>query len=228
MILILGWRNLAPTPFNPAPAMFTRLSLWIVLVRLLATAGTAAAPTITFVKQRLDTRFYAEGVAVADVNRDGHPDVIAGPYWWEGPDFTKKHEMRAPLAYNPESYSDAFIMGADDFDHDGWTDILQIGWPGREALWFKNPGPAGGDWARHVALSPAVGTESPAIARLGRAIWPPGPGVSPQRRNSAGRSPTPIIHRQPGNSIQSPRRGSGSVTRTVSVWATSTVTAGPM
>lgn len=102
---------------------------------------------------------------MTDVDRDGHTDVIAGPYWFAGPDFAKKHEMRAPLAYNPESYSDAFIMDARDFDRDGWSDILQVGWPGREALWFRNPGPAGGDWPRHV-LYPTVGSESPALLDL--------------------------------------------------------------
>lgn len=127
--------------------------------------GATQAVEVSFVKKQLETRFLSEGVTVADVNHDGHPDVIAGPYWFAGPDFNKKTEMRAPLAYDPESYSDAFIMYAHDFDHDGWPDILQVGWPGREALWFRNPGPAGGDWARHVAF-PTVGTESPLFVDL--------------------------------------------------------------
>lgn len=125
-------------------------------------AVALSASTVTFTKQQLDTRFFSEGTAVADVNRDGHLDVLAGPYWFAGPDFVKKYEIRAPLAYDPESYSDAFIMGAHDFDGDGLTDVLQIGWPGREALWFRNPGTAGGDWPRHV-LHPTVGSESPAL-----------------------------------------------------------------
>lgn len=131
---------------------------------LLVGSALIGAP-LSFEKQVLDERFFSEGVAVADINRDGHADVIAGPLWFAGPAFTKKTELRAPHAYNIESYSDAFIMDAEDFDGDGWTDVLQIGWPGRDALWFRNPGKAGGDWERHVAF-PIVGTESPAFVDL--------------------------------------------------------------
>ncbi len=130
-----------------------------------ACVASVAAAAVTFEKQVLDERFFAEGVAVADVNRDGHPDVLAGPYWFAGPDFKKRTEIRAPHAYNIESYSDAFILDTGDFDGDGWPDLLQIGWPGRDALWFRNPGKAGGDWERHVAF-PVVGTESPAFVDL--------------------------------------------------------------
>jgi len=131
-----------------------------------ATAATAFATTpVRFEKQVLDERFFAEGVAAFDVNRDGHMDVVAGPYWFAGPEFKKRTELRAPHAYDIESYSDAFIMDSGDFDGDGWTDVLQIGWPGRDALWFRNPGKAGGDWERHVAF-PIVGTESPAWVDL--------------------------------------------------------------
>jgi hypothetical protein len=128
-------------------------------VVMVAVVGSCAAD-VAFVKQQLDARFFSEGVAVADVNRDGHPDVVAGPLWFAGPAFTERHELRAPLAYDRESYSDAFMMDAHDFDGDGWPDVLQVGWPGREALWYQNPGQARGDWRRHVA-HPSVGTESP-------------------------------------------------------------------
>jgi hypothetical protein len=129
---------------------------------LLAFAGGSARGDEAFERKVLETRFLSEGVAIADVNRDGKPDVIAGPYWFEGPDFKKKHELRAPLAYDIESYSDTFIAMSRDFDGDGWPDVMQIAWPGREALWYKNPGAAGGDWPRNVAF-PAVGAESPAL-----------------------------------------------------------------
>src|SRR5262245_5691110 len=35
-----------------------------------------------------------EGAAVFDVNRDGKLDITAGAWWYEGPDFTKKHPIR--------------------------------------------------------------------------------------------------------------------------------------
>lgn len=141
--------------------MFLRLVSCVVLFGGSGMCGG----DISFTRQQLHERFVSEGVAVADVNRDGHVDVVAGPFWFVGPEFAKKREIRAPLAYDPQGYSDAFIMDAHDFDGDGWTDVLQVGWPGREALWYQNPGEAGGDWPRHVAF-PSVGTESPMLIDL--------------------------------------------------------------
>jgi hypothetical protein len=50
-------------------------------------------PVRSFKKLQLSDKFWAEGVAIADVNRDGHMDVISGPYWYEGPDFKKCHAI---------------------------------------------------------------------------------------------------------------------------------------
>ncbi len=132
---------------------------------VIAAATAGASPTVSFKKQIIEAKFFAESIAVADVNKDGKPDLIVGPYWIQGPAFTKKTEMRAALAFDKESYSDAFISAALDVDGDGWTDAIQVGWPGRAALWFKNPGKAGGDWPRFV-VHPAVGTESPELVDL--------------------------------------------------------------
>jgi hypothetical protein len=127
--------------------------------------AAAATPSITFKKQTVDGKFYAESIAAADINQDGNPDLVVGPLWWAGPAFTKRTELRAPHAYDKESYSDAFISDAADMDGDGLPDAIQIGWPGRPAHWLKNPGKAGGDWARFL-IHPYVGTESPHFVKL--------------------------------------------------------------
>ena len=75
-----------------------------ILAAAVVVAGSAAAaPAVSFKKKVIDERFLAESIAVADVNRDGKPDLIVGPYWIQGPEFTKKIETRAALAYDKES-----------------------------------------------------------------------------------------------------------------------------
>src|SRR5262245_12015161 len=46
----------------------------------------------TFKKTQLNDKFWCEGATLGDLNRDGKPDLIAGPYWYEGPDFKARHE----------------------------------------------------------------------------------------------------------------------------------------
>ena len=55
--------------------------------------SAASAETISFKRQVLDQRFYAESIAAADFNHDGKPDLVAGPFWFEGPAFTKRTEI---------------------------------------------------------------------------------------------------------------------------------------
>lgn len=129
------------------------------LVPTLAAAFAAAATTFT--KQQLDIFFYAEGAAIADLNGDGHADVAAGPRVFAGPEFKTSKVYRTPHAFDRLSYSNNFLTFADDFNGDGRPDILVIGWPGREAFWFENPGPnQSGDWPQHLAYF-NVDTESP-------------------------------------------------------------------
>ena len=143
-----------------------KLPHFLPLALLSATAyAVPAADTVEFSKQQLTDRFYSEGVAVTDVDNDNTPDVIAGPYWYQGPEYTQKRELAAPHAYDPRSYSNAFIMGSHDFDADGLTDVLQIGWPGRAGYWLQNPGQVRQDWTPHLVY-PEVGTESPQLLNL--------------------------------------------------------------
>ena len=57
-----------------------------------------ALTNITWKKTVLDKVFRSEGVAVADVNKDGKMDVLIGEVWYEAPDW-KMHEIRKPGDY---------------------------------------------------------------------------------------------------------------------------------
>jgi HEAT repeat protein len=128
-------------------------------------AGPPPKPSVlpkrdTFKKLRLSGEFYAEGAHYGDFNRDGKLDVVAGPFWFEGPEFQKRHEYRPAKAFDPKSYSDNFLTFAGDFNGDGWTDILCAPFPGKEAFWYENPAGKDAPWKQHLAY-PFVGNESP-------------------------------------------------------------------
>ena len=57
------------------------------VVFLLLAAAASAADIAKYRKLQLSDQFLAEGATFGDFNRDGVTDVVAGPYWYEGPDF---------------------------------------------------------------------------------------------------------------------------------------------
>jgi hypothetical protein len=133
----------------------------LVMLAVLGLCLAADAADPAFTKQQLDTYFYAEGAAIADFNADGHADVAAGPRIFLGPDFKTSRVYRSPHAFDRLSYSNNFLTFHDDFNRDGRPDLLVIGWPGKEAFWFENPGvDHTGEWRQHLAYG-NVDTESP-------------------------------------------------------------------
>lgn len=51
-------------------------------------------------------------------------------------------------------------MFADDINHDGSSDLLVHGWPGKQAWWLENPQQGTGHWKQHPIMDGADG-ESP-------------------------------------------------------------------
>jgi hypothetical protein len=86
---------------------------------------------------------YGETVAVADINRDGKPDIVAGESWFEAPLWIK-HPLRQ-IDYN-NGYIDDFSDLTVDVDGDGWIDVIQCSYFAHNIVWLKNPGRDGGEW----------------------------------------------------------------------------------
>jgi putative membrane-bound dehydrogenase-like protein len=120
---------------------------------------------------QLSPDFVCEGANFADLDKDGHEDIVAGAFWWEGPRFDKKHEFYEPKvqAFDPAHYSDAFFVWPWDVDGDGWTDLVTVGFPGQEAFWYRNPladkTQRDAKWVRYPVY-PNVSNEAPAFADL--------------------------------------------------------------
>lgn len=140
---------------------FLFILFWIVSAFQNPSPGTE----VEFEKQMLTSDFISEGVAVGDVNGDGLMDVMAGAYWFEAPDWTP-HEITTPQKFEPDKgYSNSFLNFSMDVDQDGLTDLIRIGWPGNEVVWYRNPGDKGGHWEEFL-IHDHQGNESPAFADI--------------------------------------------------------------
>jgi len=145
-----------------------------VLLAVLATASTTNAQQSDapqqhilshWHKQQLSSVFFSEGAGSGDFNKDGKTDIVAGPFWYEGPEFKKAHAYYPPKPFDPKGYSDNFFAYSQDFNGDGWEDILILGFPGVDASWFENPAGKEGMWVRHKVLEP-VDNESPTFVDI--------------------------------------------------------------
>lgn len=134
----------------------------------LGCSSSTTPPAPVYVKETLDPAYRSEGVAVFDVDRDGHMDVVTDQFWYAGPAFVP-HEIRASETFDPAiAYCHSFGVYAWDVDGDGWQDIVVA--PhivGDAMLWYRNPAGADVHWESHV-LAPlgAPGLETPLVVAL--------------------------------------------------------------
>ncbi|HTG43551.1 MAG TPA: VCBS repeat-containing protein, partial [Verrucomicrobiae bacterium] len=159
---------------------------FVVAAVALAAQLVRAEEIEAFKRIQLSDQFWCEGANFGDLNNDGANDIISGPWWWEGPDFKKKHEFY-PAKANfhlklgsftsvtvpgfegglgvQNTYSDNFFVWVRDFNKDDWNDILVVGFPGQSTGWFENPKGKDQPWVRHQIFD-QTDNESPTFADL--------------------------------------------------------------
>ena len=137
-----------------------------VLFLFLSTRGLGQTrDSVQFKKIILTKDFVSEGVAVGDVNRDGLMDVIAASFWFEAPDW-KRHEIAKGLVFNPDTtFSNSFLNYSMDVNQDGCIDLIRVGYPGEEVVWYENPRNENVLWIMHKIYDHA-GNESPAFVDI--------------------------------------------------------------
>jgi hypothetical protein len=146
---------------------FSTIGLRGIGLLLAAVSASPAAGPLAFEKHVLTDQYYCDGINAGDINRDGRPDIVAGPFWFEGPDFQKKHEFYPAVALEPAtSPSNSLFSWVYDFNRDGWPDILVLGRVHlHPAYWYENPRGGEGLWKKHYVFERIQG-ETPPFADL--------------------------------------------------------------
>jgi hypothetical protein len=126
-------------------------------------------PPVTFQKQVLTERYLADGISSGDFNRDGKPDIVSGPFWYEGPDFKVAHEIYPAVDFErPPNPTNSMFSYVWDFNGDGWPDVLRLGRVHlHQAVWFENPGGKAGPWKEHVVFERVLGESPPFVVHGG-------------------------------------------------------------
>ncbi len=132
---------------------YCRLALFALTISMMICLPALADPpaTVRFARRCLMVT-PNEGCDVADVNRDGTLDIIAGTHWFAGPDFAAR-----PIREIPEVSSEFLANNGDhayDLNGDGWVDVISADWLTSEIHWYENPGKAalekGLKWKEHL------------------------------------------------------------------------------
>jgi hypothetical protein len=142
--------------------MKTLILLLLLPVPLLAqTQGN----NVKFKKTHVWDEFYTEGSTIADVNKDGKPDIVAGARWFEAPEW-KAHDIWKHKKFDyTKGYADSFVNFATDVNEDGWLDMILFDFPGKEVYWLENPAGADVLWKRNL-IDSVASNESPMMVDI--------------------------------------------------------------
>jgi hypothetical protein len=108
-----------------------------------------------FRMQRISDYFYSWGATTGDMNHDGVLDVIAGPFYFQGPDYTERHAFTSARTYSPATqFPQGMVYFAYDFTGDGWTDVLVV--DSRPIYLYVNPKGESRRWDRYNVIPNAI------------------------------------------------------------------------
>ncbi len=156
---LLGIRFMITTRYVNRRILLPSIA-WICLCAI-----ASSAKSEQWVRLELSRDFYSEGGTCADIDKDGHVDLIAGPFVYYGPDFQTKSTMYEPKPYSINGYSNNFLAYAHDINGDSWDDLIVFDFPGVQTWYLQNPGKDVRNvnaWPKHVALE-ATDNESPML-----------------------------------------------------------------
>jgi hypothetical protein len=115
----------------------------------------AAQVSSHFRMQQLNDFFYSWGATAGDINHDGIPDVVAGPFYFLGPDYTERHEFTAARSYSASNnFPEGMVYFAHDFTGDGWADIICV--DSRPIYLYVNPKGESRRWDRFNVVPSAT------------------------------------------------------------------------
>jgi len=138
-----------------------------VLVMLLLRVAGRAETGVAFEKIQLTDKYYCDGIDAGDINGDRHTDVVAGPFWYAGPDFRQARAFYRPVPLPPaKSPSNSMFSFVHDFSGDSRADILVLGRIHKHAAyWYENPGQDDQLWEKHFVFERVRG-ESPDLIQF--------------------------------------------------------------
>lgn len=110
-----------------------------------------------FTAQRLTPFYYSWGADVGDINRDGITDVVAGPFYYLGPDYLKRGEIYRSPTFSPSNqYSVDMLTFVHDWTGDGRPDVVAT--DRRPLVMYVSPAEPNRRWKR-VNILPEVCSE---------------------------------------------------------------------